>query len=76
MDTPTLSTRTLLILATGLLVPAAASVWLMTMPETITPSAYSIGAAVFVGLAALTLLSRGFSAKPNVRINLLDRLHG
>jgi hypothetical protein len=53
-----ISTRSLLILAVALLVPAVASVWLMAMPQTMTSSTYSIGAILLVALAAGTLVSR------------------
>ena len=57
-STPALSVRTLLVLAVALLVPAAASVWLMTAPQAMTASTYSISATLVVALAALALLGR------------------
>jgi hypothetical protein len=55
VDAPALSLGTLLVLGVALLVPAVSSVWLMAAPDTMTASTYSIGAAVLVALAALTL---------------------
>jgi len=55
VDTPALGILTLLVLTVALLVPAAASVWLMAAPDTMTASTYSISATALVALAALTL---------------------
>jgi hypothetical protein len=52
-----LSTRSLLILAVALLVPAVASVWVMAVPQTMTSSTYSIGAILLVTIAARALVS-------------------
>lgn len=51
-----LSTRSLLILAVALLVPAVASVWLMAVPQAMTSSTYSIGAILLVAIAAGALV--------------------
>jgi len=53
-----LNTRSRFILAVALVVPAAASVWLMAMPQTMTASTYAIGAILIVALAAGALVSR------------------
>jgi hypothetical protein len=52
-----LTTRTLVILAVALLVPAVASVWLMAVPQTMTASTYAIGATLLIALAAWALVS-------------------
>lgn len=52
-----LSTRSLLVLAVALIVPAMASVWLMAVPPAMTSSTYSIGAILLVALAAALLVS-------------------
>jgi peptidoglycan/LPS O-acetylase OafA/YrhL len=52
-----LKPRSLLILAVALLVPAAASVWLMAVPQTMTSSTYSMGAILLMALAGGALVS-------------------
>jgi len=54
---PDLKTRSRLILAVALLVPAVASVWLIAQPQTMTASTYAIGAILLVALAAGALVS-------------------
>lgn len=65
---PALSVRTLLVLVVALLVPAVTSVWVMTAPEAMTASTYSISATLVIALAALTLPRQPGTDAPRVVI--------